>query len=98
MIEAIYDLVEEAADKKLLCDRGGNAAGEEVKHFVLADLAGGRAVTAFDVVGQDFQTGHRVGFGVVAQKEVADLLVGVGKMGVRLDSDQAAEGGASAIV
>jgi len=58
MVEAIDDFVEEAAHEKLFRDRRGNAAGEEIEHLVLAELAGGRAVTAFDVVGQDFEAGH----------------------------------------
>lgn len=39
MIETIDDFVEEAGDEKLLRDRRGNAAGEEIEHFVLAELA-----------------------------------------------------------
>ena len=50
------------------------------------------------VVGQDFEAGHRVRFGIVAQEKIAHFLIGVGEMGVRLDPDQSAEGGAGAIV
>ena len=75
-----------------------NAAGEEIEKFVLVDLTGSRAVTAFHVVGQNFETGHRVRFGVVAQEEIAHLLISVGEMRVRFDPDEAAEGAASTVV
>jgi len=55
-------------------------------------------VSATDVVGENFKAGHRVRFGIVAQEKIADLLIGVGEMGVRLDPDKTAEGGAGAIV
>ena len=58
MIEAIHDFVEEAGDEKLFCDRRGDAAGKEIKQFVLADLAGGGAVAALHIIGQDFEAGH----------------------------------------
>ena len=36
----------------------GNAAGAEIEEFVLLDLAGGGAVGAANVVGQNFEAGH----------------------------------------
>ena len=75
----------------------GNSAGAEIKHFVFVDLPAGGAVTATDVVGHDFQPGHRVGFGIVAEEKVAHFLIGIGKMRVRFDADQSAKSGAGAI-
>ena len=70
----------------------------EIEEFVLVDLAGGGAVGASHVVGQNFEAGHRVRFGVVAQEKIAHFLVGIGEMRVRLDPDEAAEGAAGPIV
>ena len=70
----------------------------EIEKFVLVNLTGGRAVTAFHVVSQNFETGHRVRFGVVTQEKIAHLLIGVGEMCVRFDSDEAAERAASTVV
>ena len=53
---------------------------------------------ATDVIGQNLEAGHRVGFGVVAQEKVADFLIGIREMRVRFDPDQSAKGGAGAIV
>jgi len=47
---------------------------------------------------ENFKAGHRVRFRIVAQEKIADLLIGVGEMGVRLDPDKTAERGAGAIV
>jgi len=75
-----------------------DAAGEHVEKFFGVDLARGCAVGAADFVGEDFEAGHRVGFGLVAEEEVADLLVSVGAMGAGLDSDEAGEDGAGLVV
>ena len=39
MVETIDDFVQEAGDEELLRNRHRDAAREEVKHFVLAELA-----------------------------------------------------------
>jgi len=66
MIEALNDLVQETANDETLRDWNGNAAGTQVKKLVFVDLAGGGAVGATDVVGENFEAGHGVGFGVIA--------------------------------
>ena len=58
MIEALDYLVKESGDEEALGDFCGNAAGAKIKKFVFVDLAGGRAVGATDVIGENFQTGH----------------------------------------
>jgi hypothetical protein len=98
VIEALNDLVQEAADDEALGGWDRNAAGTEIKKLIRVDLAGGGTVRATDVVGENFKAGHRVGFGIVAQEKIAHFLIGVGEMGVRLDPDKAAERGAGAIV
>src|SRR5205823_12206156 len=85
-----------SADDEALGDRDGNAAGAQVKKLVFVDLSGGGAVGATHVVSENFKAGHRVRFRIVAQEKIADLLIGVGEMGVRLDPDKTAEGGAGA--
>ncbi len=55
-------------------------------------------MSAADVVGENFEAGHGVGLGFVAQEKIANFLIGVGEMRVRLDADQAAENRAGAIV
>src|SRR5207248_4248933 len=42
-------------------------------------------------VGENLQAGHRVRFGVVAQQKIADRLICVGEMRMRLNPDEAAE-------
>ena len=64
-----------------------NAAASQIKKFVFLDLAGGRTMCATNVVRQDFKARHRVRFRVVAQKEIAHLLGGIGEMSMRLDPD-----------
>ena len=66
LIEASNDFVQETADDEALGDRDWNAAAAEVEEFVFVDLTGGGAVGATDVVGQNFEAGHRVRFGIVA--------------------------------
>src|SRR5439155_24584923 len=59
---------------------------------------GGGAVSAKDVVGEDFKAGHRIRIGIDAQEKIADLLIGVGEMSVRLDPDKTAKDSAGASV
>src|SRR6266446_2908304 len=98
MIEPLNHFVQKSTNNETLRDWNGNAAGTEVKKLVFVDLAGGGTVGATDVVGENFEAGHRVRFGVVAQEKVAHLLIGVGEMRVRLDPDEAAKGAAGATV
>ena len=87
LIEALNYFVEKSGDDEALSDRDGDAASAEIEEFVLIDLAAGCAVGATDVVGQNLEAGHGVGFGIVAQEKVAHLLIGIGEMGMRLDPD-----------
>ena len=52
------DFVQESGDDEALRNGNRNAAGAEIEEFVLLDLAGGGAVRATDVVGQNFEAGH----------------------------------------
>jgi hypothetical protein len=88
MLEALDDFVQKASHNEALGNGNRNAAGAEIEEFVLIDLPRSRAVGAADVIGEDFQTGHRVRFGVVAQEKIANFLIGIGEMGVWFYSNQ----------
>src|SRR6266536_785526 len=98
MIEALNDFVQKTGDDEALCNRHWNTASAKIKKFVFVDLAGSRPVAATDVVGEDFQAGHRIGFGIVAQQEIAHFLIGISEVGMRLYPDQPTENGAGTIV
>ena len=66
MIEALDHFGQETGDNKALRSFNWNPACPEIEKFVFIDLPTGGAVTATDVVGQDFEAGHGVGLGVVA--------------------------------
>ncbi len=55
-------------------------AGLEIEDFLLVEPAAGAAVAAFHLIRIDLQTGHGVGLAVVAEKQVAALLVGICEM------------------
>ena len=57
MIETVDDFIKESADEKLFRDGRRDSAREEIEHLVFPDLAGGGAVAAFHVVGEDLQAG-----------------------------------------
>ena len=58
MIETLDDFVQEAGDKETLRDLCGNPARAQIKEFVFIKLAGRCAMSATDVVGEDFQARH----------------------------------------
>jgi hypothetical protein len=66
MIETLDDFVQKAGDQEALGDFCGNAAGAQIEELVFVNLAGGGAVGATDVVGENFEAGHGVRFGIVA--------------------------------
>src|SRR4029077_2128410 len=98
MIEALDDFIQKSSHNETLSDRNRNAAGTQIKEFVFVDLAGRCSVRATDVVGENFEARHRIGFCVVTQQKVTNLLIRIGEMGVRLYSDQSTENRPGAIV
>src|SRR5437016_11310880 len=72
LIEALDHFVQEAGDDEPLRRSCRNATGTKIEHFVFVDLAGRGAVSATDIVGENFQAGHRVRFRIVAQKKIAN--------------------------
>ena len=69
LIEALDDFVSETGDDRCWATFTGYR-GAEIKEFVLVDLAAGSAMGATNVVSQNFEPGHRVGFGVVAKRRL----------------------------
>src|SRR5438093_9269321 len=98
MIEALDDFIQKSSHNETLGDRNWNTARAQIEKLVFVDLTGSRAVGATDVVGENFETRHRIGFCVVTQQKVANLLIRIGEMGMRLYSDQSTENCAGAIV
>ena len=58
MIETLDDFVQKTGDEEALGDLCWNAARAQIKQLVFVDLAGGCAVGATDVVGENFEAGH----------------------------------------
>lgn len=89
ILQSLEDSSEEAPHDQLSRLLGSDTASHHVEEFVFVEFAGGRAVGASHVVGQDLKAGHGVGLGLVAEHEVAHLLVRIGLMGGFLDLDEA---------
>src|SRR5262245_56566471 len=98
MIKASDYFVQKTSDNEPLRHRDGDSAAAKVKKFVLVDLSRRGAVGATHVVREDLETRHGVCLCVVTQQKVANFLIRIGEMGVRLYSDQSPENGASAII
>src|SRR3954464_1478429 len=65
VIEALDDLVQEAANYQPLSGRCRNATSAKIEQFIGVDLAGSGAMGAAHVVGEDLKAGHGIGLGVV---------------------------------
>ena len=98
LIEALDHFVEKTGDDQPLGGFGRDAPGTKIEELIFIDLAACCTVSAADVIGQDFEAGHGVGLGFVAQEKISHFLIGISEMRVRLDPDQAAEGGSGAII
>jgi hypothetical protein len=94
MIEALDYFVQKAAHNEALSNRDGDTAGAQIEKLVFINLAGSRSVGATDVVGENFQAGHRVHFCVVTQQKVTNFLI----RGHEALPGSVAENGAAAIV
>lgn len=71
LVEPLNDVVQKTGDDKALGDGNGNSARSQIKKLLFIDLTGGGAMRATDVAGQNFEAGHQVRFGVVAQEKIA---------------------------
>src|SRR6266550_3773546 len=96
-LDAVEDLLVEAAHDQALGLAAGEPPGHAVEELVAIDLAHGCPVRAADVVRFDLQAGDRVGVRVRRKKEVAVLLVGVRLLGVLLDPAHPAPDGGGAV-
>ena len=68
-----------------------DAAGAQIEKRVFLDLADGRAVRAFHVVGVDFELRLGVDLRLIGKQQVAIGLLGVGFLRVLVDDDAAME-------
>ena len=98
VFEALEEAVEETVDDEAAGFVAGDSSGGHVEEFVLAYGAVGGSVAAADFVVQDFEAGHGVRVGVVAEDEVFDFLVGVCAFGAGFDFDESGKDGAGLVV
>src|SRR4030095_6674980 len=87
IVEALDNFVQKTRDNETLRHWDGDTSGAQVEELVFIDLPGRCAVGATDVVRENFEAGHGVGFCVVTQQKVANFLICIGEMGVRFYSD-----------
>ena len=69
MLDAVDRLADEGLDQQRLGLLGRNAARHQIELQVLVERAGGRAVAALHVVGEDLQLRLAVGLGLVRQQQ-----------------------------
>ena len=86
-LDAVQDVLEEAAHDQPLRVSAGEAARHRVEELFAVDAADRRAVGAADVVREDLEPGNRNGVRRRRQHEVAVLLVRVRLLRVLLDAD-----------
>ena len=98
MLDALDRLADEGLDQQRLGFLGRNAARLQIEQQVLVERAGGRAVAALHVVGEDLELRLVVGLGVLRQQQRVRRHLGVGLLRVRLHDDLALEHAAALAV
>jgi hypothetical protein len=58
MIKALNDFIQKAGNEEALGDRNWNTASAKIEEFVLIDLTGCCAVSATDVIRENFEARH----------------------------------------
>jgi hypothetical protein len=58
VIETLDHFVEKSGNEEPLANRCWNAAGAKIKELVFVDLSGSCAVSATDIICENFQAGH----------------------------------------
>ena len=96
--DGLDGLADEGLDQQRLGFLLGKAARPQIEQQALVERAGGRAMAAGDVVGEDFQFRLVVGFGLVGQQQRPRHHLGVGLLRVRADDDVALEHRMAAVV
>src|SRR5262249_20564871 len=89
-LDAVEDVLEEAADDQPLGVRTREATRHGVEQLVAIDLGERRAVGAAHVVREDLEAGDGVRMGLLGEEQVAILLIGVRLLCVLLHADHAA--------
>ncbi len=93
-IQSGEEIVKKTIHDQSPCIVHRNSSSGHVEKLVGADGAVGGSMTAANFVVKNFQAGHGVRVGVVAEDEVFDLLVGIGACSAGLDLDEAGKNGA----
>ena len=89
--EALQHLVGEREGQHAARRGRVEAARAQVEQLALVELARGRAMRAFHVVGEDLELGLGVDLDVGRQQQIVVGLIGVGLLGVAPDHDLAGE-------
>ncbi len=91
MLDAFDRLAEERLDQQRLGFRRRNAARHQVEFQLVVERAGGRAVAALHVVGENFQLRLVVGLGALGQQQRPRHHLGVGLLRALAHDDAALE-------
>ncbi len=89
--DRIEHFLDEAAHQHALGLGLRNAAAHQVEHRLFVERAGGRAVPAYHVVGEDFELGLGIDLRLVRQHQSLHHQLGVGLLRVARDDDLALE-------
>ena len=89
----VQRLAQERLDQKVARQGLGNAARTQVEKRPFVDLAGGRAVAAFNVVGVNLKLGLDVDLGPRRLQQRLAELITVRMLGILVDDDTALEHG-----
>ena len=102
MESCVVDAMEEAVEKSVHDEAASgvslDATSLHVEEFLLAYRAVRGSVGAADFVVEDFQAGHGVRIGIIAEDEVANFLIGVSAFGSGFDFDETCKDGAGFVV
>ena len=98
VLDALDRLADEGLHQQRLGLGLGNAARHQIELQVLVERAGGRAVAALHVVGENLQLRLVVGLGLVGQQQRPRHHLGVGLLRVRPHDDLALEHAAALAV
>ena len=95
VFHAVDDLAGEGVDQHAARVLQPDASAAQIVNRFVVELADGRAVRAFHIVGIDLELWLRVGGGVVGEQQVLVRLLGVGLLRVRPDEDASVDRKAS---
>src|ERR1700758_4983121 len=89
--EPVNHLVQESPRDQTLGAAIIDAAALQVEQLLRLNLAGGRTVSATDIIRENLQSRHRISLSIITQEQISDFLVRIGSMRSRLHLDQPGE-------